>query len=157
MLIRAAQQGDLDAVGALWLELVLYHAALDSAMPQATEDGALRYANQVALRLGDWDYAVFVAEADGQVVGFLTAMIVEMLPSTFEGERGGMVGDIYVLPAYRGGTGRALLAVALDWFRLRQVRYYELYVASANDLGLAFWHAAGGRAIMYRMRAVIED
>jgi len=157
MLIRPAQQTDLDRVGALWLELVRYHAALDTAMPQAAADGAQRYANQLALRLDDWDYAIFVAEADGQVVGFITAMIVEMMPDTFEGERGGMIGDLYVMPAYRGGTGRALLEAALGWFRLRHVRYYELHVASANAVGLAFWRAVGGREIMYRMRAMIED
>ncbi|MCS6834500.1 MAG: GNAT family N-acetyltransferase [Anaerolineae bacterium] len=157
MLIRPARYTDLERIGTLWLELVRYHAALDPAMPQATQDGALRYANQLAVRLEDWDYAVFVAEVDGQVVGFITAMIVEMLPDTFEGERGGMVGDLYVQPDYRGGTGRALLEAALGWFRLRRVRYYELHVASANAVGLAFWRSAGGREIMYRMRVVIED
>lgn len=157
MLIRPAQQTDLESVGALWLELVRYHAALDSAMPQAAEDGPLRYANQLALRLDDWDYAAFIAEVDGQAVGFITAMIVDMLPDTFEGERGGMIGDLYVQPAHRGGTGRALLEAALGWFRLRRMRYYEMYVASANAIGLNFWRAVGGREIMYRMRAMIED
>jgi GNAT superfamily N-acetyltransferase len=151
------RETDLETVGKLWLALADYHAKLDPEMPIPAPDGTARYTAHLDYRLDDSLCCAFIAEEAGELVGYVTGMIVDLMPDVFVEERAGMIGDIYVLPEYRRqGTAHALLSATLDWFRLREVGYYEWYVANANPAGRAFWRNVGGRDVMTRMRATIE-
>lgn len=157
MLIRPMRETDLEAVGKLWLALAEYHRHLAPEMPIPAPDGIARYTAHLAYRLDDVLCCAFVAEEAGEVVGYVTGMVLDIMPDVFVEERAGMIGDIYVIPEQRGrGTAKALLSATLDWFRLRDVGYYEWYVASANVNGRAFWQKMGGQDVMVRMRAPIE-
>ncbi|MCI0353045.1 MAG: GNAT family N-acetyltransferase, partial [Acidobacteriales bacterium] len=57
----------------------------------------------------------------------------------------------------RRGVGRKLVKAMVDWFKERGVPYFDWQVASLNTEGLAFWRALGGRELMTRMRADVED
>ena len=127
-------------------------------MPVATQDGAKHYAERIHSRLSDNYTNVFVAEIDNQIVGYILAVIVNLLPEMFEQEYSGFIADVFVLPEYRKrNIGRALVQEAVSWFRGQGIEHYEWYVASQNITAVAFWRAVGGRNVMIRMRADTGD
>ncbi len=157
MKIRPAKTSDAVAISALWRELVTYHRQLDPAMPAAAEDGEQRYAARIMNRLDDPYTRVLVAEQDDQLVGFVLALIIDLLPEMFAPDYGGFVADIFVQEAYRGqGVGQALIRDVERWFMDHGVRHYEWYVAAHNPAGRAFWQSLGGRDVMTRMRVELE-
>jgi GNAT superfamily N-acetyltransferase len=158
ILIRAATLADAPAIGQMWLQLVAYHRVLDDRMPVAAPDGAARYASRVESSLDDTHTKVFVAEDDGKLVGYVMGVLVDLMPETFEDERGGFLADIFVQPNQRKqGVGKALVDALRRWFLARGVEHFEWYVASANTDGIAFWRSVGGSDVMLRMRAPTKE
>ncbi len=158
IVIRVATAADADAIGAMWRRLVEYHQALDRDLPEAAHDGAHRYAELLVQRMNDPFTRAFVAEDKGRPIGFVLGMIVDFVPDIFAQEPCGFLADIYVDILYRRrGLGRALVRTLVDWFKERGAPYFDWHVASANTEGLAFWRALGGRDLMMRMRADVED
>ena len=156
-MIRPATASDAPAISRLWEKLVAYHQTLDPDMPAAAPDGAARYGRSLVDRLDDNHTCVLVAEVDEQVVGYVLGVVVDLMPEMFEYHAGGFLADIFVEEAYRGqGIGRALVRALEDWFRDKELRYFEWHVASSNKSALAFWEAMGGHSFMVRMRAYIK-
>jgi GNAT superfamily N-acetyltransferase len=156
--IRTTTAADADAIGMLWAELVAYHRTLDPDLPIAAADGARRYARLLVQRLHDPNIYACVAESGGRPIGFALGMIVDLAPDIFAEEPCGFLADIYVDAAHRRqGIGRRLVQAVVDWFQERGVSYFDWQVASLNAEGLAFWRALGGRDLMIRMRANVED
>jgi len=158
MKVRVAQPEDAEAIGSLWLELVGYHRELDENMPKPSQDGAHRYAQRIRYTLDDDTHLVLVAEEDEALVGYNLGMVIDLLPDVFVSERAGMIADVYVRPEWRGqGVGTALMSAMRDWFALRGVTHYELYVAAVNEQGRRFWEKTmGGVPVMIRMRMPVE-
>lgn len=91
-------------------------------------------------RAGSDDRAVFVAEEEGVVVGFVT--VTER--AHFTGEVEGYVGELAVAEtATRSGTGRALMAAAEAWARDRGLRRLSLDTGAGNGGARAFYAALG--------------
>lgn len=159
MIIRVARAGDAQTISELWRELVAHHQLLDEAMPIAADDGKQRYAERIRYTLDDFNSQVYVADDNGDLVGYVLGTVVDLLPDTFQEQTAGMVADIYVKASRRSeGIGASLMRVMKDWFRLRDVDHYEWYVAASNETGVAFWRdKMGGRPIMLRMRAPITQ
>jgi ribosomal protein S18 acetylase RimI-like enzyme len=158
IIIRRVATADMDAIAALWQDLVAYHQSLDEALPAATPDGARLYAKRIEQRLSDPYTCAFIAEDQGRVIAFVLGMVVDLLPDIFAQEPGGFLADIYVEPAYRRrGVGRALVAALRTWFAEQNVHYFDWHVAARNPEGLAFWRSIGGRDMMVRMRAIVEE
>ncbi|MGB1286803.1 MAG: GNAT family N-acetyltransferase [Aggregatilineales bacterium] len=157
MIIRPAKDGDAQVIGQLWELLIAYHRELDPAsIPPPAADGAARYAGRVLRTLSDDSEIVFVAEIDEQIGGYVMGMIVDMLPETFEYQRGGLLADIYVDDAYRSrGVGEALVRALKNWLYGRGVMSMEWHVASQNAPGIAFWQKMGGREVMIRMQTTL--
>jgi GNAT superfamily N-acetyltransferase len=81
---------------------------------------------------------VFVAEHDGQVVGFANAG-----PSREEASAGELYA-IYVLPTSWGtGAGRALIQRTEDWLRSSGFREAILWVLEGNERAERFYRAGG--------------
>jgi len=157
-MIRPALENDLTAVGELWSELVAYHRQLSDIMPEAAPDGAKRYAQRLLARLDDPTLQVYVAEQEGEIVGFVVGMVVDLLPDIFTGEQSGFLADIYVKAAYRGaGIGHKLVKAMEDWFLLHNIHHYEWSVAYANQRGRTFWESIGGHNVFLRMRKQLGD
>ena len=153
VVIRPVTAEDAQAVGQLWVQLVQYHHELDERLPTASEQGAMLYARRIAERVDDTHMRAFVAEKDGEIIGFVLGMIVDLVPEMFQARTGGFLADIYVLDAHRGaGVGRGLADALADWFRSRGVSHMEWYVAHANRNGRAFWDKYGGDDVMIRMQ-----
>ncbi|MDZ7380036.1 MAG: GNAT family N-acetyltransferase [candidate division KSB1 bacterium] len=157
-IVRPATVADADSIGILWRKLVEYHRTLDADLPVAAPDGAHRYARLLAQRIDDPYTRAFVAEDRERIVGFVLGMIVDLTPDIFAQEPCGFLADIYVDVAYRRrGIGRQLVRALVEWFKGRGVPYFDWQVASQNAEGLAFWRALGGRDLMVRMRADVEE
>ncbi|MCU0496591.1 MAG: GNAT family N-acetyltransferase [Anaerolineae bacterium] len=152
-MIRLATASDTEAIAQLWEKLVAYHRALDPDLPDAATNGGRLYAQRLSDRMNDSHTRIFVAVEDGQVVGYVLGVIVDLVPEMFQPEIGGFLADIYVDAPYRGrGIGRDLVETLMAWFQERQVRYVEWFVASKNADAQAFWTSLGGRDMMIRMR-----
>jgi ribosomal protein S18 acetylase RimI-like enzyme len=157
VIIRPVKRADAPLVAQLWAELVAYHTALDTQLPQPAPDGGQRYADRVVQRINDPFTHVLVAEADGQIVGYVMGVIMDLLPDIFEQEPVGFIADIAVTQTYRRqGIGRMLVDELVVWFRGHRVHAYDWHVAAQNTEGQRFWEAVGGRPVMIRMRAPIE-
>jgi len=158
IVIRPAAAADAEAIAAQWSALVAYHKALDPDLPSEAADGKQRYARLLVQRMDDPYTRAFVAESSGRLIGYVLGMIVDLVPDIFAQEPCGFVADIYVEADYRRrGVGRALVKAVLDWFQEKGVPYFDWHVATANTEGIAFWRALGGRDMMLRMRARVED
>ena len=153
IIIRQAVEDDVDRIGELWTQLVTHHRLLDEQLPEAAEDGNTLYARHILNRLEDQYTRVFVAESEGQVVGYVFGIVVDLVPEMFIAEPGGFLADIYVDEKYRGkGIGRDLVDALTKWFRTRGVSYVELYVANKNDGARGFWDKIGAKDLMTRVR-----
>jgi GNAT superfamily N-acetyltransferase len=158
MNIRNATEADTSRIGEMWEALAAYHHGLDSGLPPAMRGGGAVYARRITARLNDPLSCVLVAEVDGQVVGYVLAVVLDMIPDMFIQENSGFLADIFVDEAYRRrAIGQALVDGVRAWFRSHGVRYYEWYVAENNVTGKQFWQASGGRALMLRMRSEVGE
>lgn len=154
VIIRPVNKGDADALGEMWLDLVAYHQKLTPDLPGPARGGEHRYVRRILERLDDPYTCALVAEVDGQVVGFILGMVIDLMPDIFDQRPSGFLADIYVEPQMRRhGVGRSLVNALVDWFRQCGIHSFEWHVASNNPAGIAFWRSVGGRDVMIRMRA----
>jgi mycothiol synthase len=86
----------------------------------------------------------FLAEQDGQVIGFHWTKVHEPTPGRFGGER---VGEVYVVgvdpAAQGGGLGRALTLAGLRYLASRGLGQIILYVEGDNAPALAVYTKLG--------------
>ncbi len=82
---------------------------------------------------------VLVAETAGRVVGMV---MVQVLISTAEGGRVGLLEDLLVGDGWRGrGVGSSLLRAAEEWARERGLLRLQLLADRENHAGLGFYRA----------------
>jgi GNAT superfamily N-acetyltransferase len=133
--IRSARPDDAETIATLIRELAAYERLEDQA--KATADDLTRHL------FGDRPSAeVLIAETDGVPVGF--ALFFSTF-STFRGQPGLYLEDIFVRPEHRGqGIGKALLArvarVAVD----RNCGRLEWSVLDWNTPSIEFYRSQGG-------------
>ena len=143
--IRPGTEADVPEMLRLWREMMDFHARVEPRfrpLPQPEGEGAWeKYLREDILGNSAW--CVFVADADGSLVGHIMGTVRDRVP-VFEPERYGYVTDIVVDPeARRSGIGRALFAALQDWFQAHGVSVLELQVAHHNPASQAFWRAMG--------------
>lgn len=90
---------------------------------------------------------VFVAEVEGEVVGFITT---RLFTDT------GRIANLGVDPAYRGrGLGKALIAHALDFFKEKGFKLARIETMVQNEIGQKLYPKMGfvevARQIHYAM------
>ena len=102
------------------------------------EAGTARALSHV-LRTPSADDGVFVAEQNGEPVGFV---YVYAEPDFFTGEAHAHISEIAVA-ADGTGAGQALIAKAEAWARGRGHRYVSLHVNARNDRAKAFYEQLG--------------
>jgi GNAT superfamily N-acetyltransferase len=138
LLIRPARPDDADTLVGLIHELAVYEKLEDQA--RATPESIRRHL------FGPRPFAeALIAEVDGQPVGF--ALFFHNF-STFRGQPGLYLEDLFVRPEYRGaGIGKALLArlaaLAVD----RGCGRMEWAVLDWNEPAIAFYRSLGARGM----------
>lgn len=144
-IIRSGTEEDLPAMLRLWREMMDLHARVEPRFrPLPLPSGEQAWEKHLRESVwGDKDWRVFVAEAEGELIGQIMGVVRDQVP-VFEPERYGYVTDIVVDPAARGsGVGQALFEALKAWFRERGVSHLELQVAYNNPVSQAFWRAMG--------------
>jgi GNAT superfamily N-acetyltransferase len=137
-MIRPARPQDVPAIHQLIRELADYEKSL--AQVTATEDDLRRslFAEQPAI-------FAHVAERDGAVVGFALWFLNY---STWLGQHGIYLEDLYVTPAVRGsGLGRALLAELARICVQRGYARLEWSVLDWNEPARGFYRLMGAAAM----------
>jgi GNAT superfamily N-acetyltransferase len=132
--VRRVRESDVDAVVGLVYELAEYERAPDACHVTAEQLHRALFRPSPAL-FGH------VAEMDGEVVG---CALWFLNFSTWDGEHGIYLEDLYVRPTARGsGLGKALLtALAEECVRQGYTRL-QWWVLNWNEPAIGFYHALG--------------
>src|SRR5262249_7625790 len=141
-IIREARRHDGPAVTALWKEMMDLHGALDGRF--RFESGATReFERHFVTTIRSRDARVLVAEAGGQVVGYILGEIHDR-KALYPAGKYGFISDICVTSCCRKqGMGRALVEGLMLWFKNRGITAVELFAADRNPESTAFWRAMG--------------
>jgi GNAT superfamily N-acetyltransferase len=113
-----------------------------------TEEG---YAWFLGTQMQRDDAVVFVADREGQVVGYVYAGIEPQSWKELR-EEAGFIHDVYVdEPARRGGIATALLEAAAAWLAERGMPRIVLWTAARNDSARRLFERLGFRHTMTEM------
>jgi N-acetylglutamate synthase-like GNAT family acetyltransferase len=132
MTVRGYRDEDRDACRGLWVELTQTHRDLYSA-PEIGGDDPGSYFDEHLELVGPEN--VWVAERDGQVVGF-TALIAKEKHAELE--------PIVVSGEHRGeGIGRALAETVISTAKERGMRQVIVRPVGRNADAIGFFHSRG--------------
>jgi ribosomal protein S18 acetylase RimI-like enzyme len=150
--IRRAGRQDLPALGRLGAHLLHVHYRFDRdrfmAPGEAPEAG---YAWFLGTQLDESDAAVFVAELDGKVVGYIYTGIEPQSWKELR-EPAGFIHDIVVEErGRRMGVAMALMDAAIEWLRERGMPRVILWVAQPNAPAQELFARLGFRRTMIEM------
>jgi ribosomal protein S18 acetylase RimI-like enzyme len=151
-IIRLATPEDLPALGRLGAILMRAHYGFDPQrfMDPGT-DPADGYAWFLGRQLKDNDVVIFVAEQDGNVIGYVYAGLE---PISWKELRDacGFVHDVVVDErGRRSGTATALIEAAVQWLRERGAPRVMLWTAEKNDGAQLLFEKLGFRRTMIEM------
>lgn len=184
--IRAARDGDADALASLARELLVYEKSLNETMGELTDWAAS--ADELRKQMLRPANRFFVAEKDGKVIGYIKVVIhgqqltlqelggmrwlldrlEEMARSlvTFVLRRprpnveaiGGYIAGAFVHPeARRASAGRLLVAAAENWLRAQGIATSELHVLHFNEGARRFWEEIGYEPLTLGMRKKLRE
>ncbi|HEY0160736.1 MAG TPA: GNAT family N-acetyltransferase [Thermoanaerobaculia bacterium] len=155
--IRRAERRDLPALGRLGAMLMRTHYAFDAHrfLPpgESAESGYAWFLGNV---LESPDGCVFVAEDEGEVVGYV---YVALEPLSWKELRGpaGFIHDVAVREESRGGgAARQLLAAGIDWLREQGAPRVILWTAAPNEAAQRLFRSLGFRDTMVEMTLELE-
>lgn len=152
--VRQAQEADQAAVGDLWIQLLEEQETLEGRFSMA-EDARERWENDFPMWLDNETRRVYVAESNGEIVGFASARRWGP-PPIYEESSEIYLDELYVRPDdRRQGFGTQLVTAIRQWTNRVGARRIRLRVLTANNAGRAFW--AAQNAIPLTMTLTLEQ
>jgi ribosomal protein S18 acetylase RimI-like enzyme len=150
--IRRAVASDAAALGRLGGLLLRTHYEFDRQRFMAPgDDPESGYASFLRWQIQEEDVAIFVAEQDGQVVGYVYAGLE---PQSWKELRdaAGFIHDVIVDAAgRRSGMATALVEAAAQWLKQRGAPRVLLWTASPNEGAQRLFERLGFRRTMIEM------
>jgi ribosomal protein S18 acetylase RimI-like enzyme len=136
---------DYPALRACFVELQTWEQSLEPDLP-APEEAADPYLAEVFRNCAENSGRVFLAEADGVVVGFI-CVLAKVPPSADDGIAPyGYISDLIVRAAHRRrGIGRELMIQAESFARECGAKQLKVGVLVHNEATHAFYRAGGFR------------
>lgn len=129
--VRLAQADDAVAIDAAGYEAALHHHRGAPTLLAPPLPTSLEWSESALLTSPD--SACFVAEVDGQVVGYVHVVTVEETRALFVAHRYGSIESVAVLPQFRGeGVGTMLLLAAENWLSHQGCKVVRLSVFASN-------------------------
>ncbi|MFW5649641.1 MAG: N-acetyltransferase family protein [Candidatus Alkaliphilus sp. MAG34] len=137
IVIRPATIEDVNQLADMYREM--YDILFAYGMPYKLNRGTIGEVLMLQLKARACKY--FVAEKDGQLVGFVAVDIMRMdRKLSYKNNVIAHIRDIYVSPAVgRTGIGTELLAKAEDWARGNGASIIECNVIANNEPAQNFW------------------
>jgi GNAT superfamily N-acetyltransferase len=150
--IRPAALADMPALGRLGAMLMRTHYEFDrQRFMDPGEDPANGYAWFLGKQLKDTDVVIFVAEQDGDVIGYVYAGLEPISWKELRDECG-FIHDIVVDErGRRSGTATALIEQAIEWLRARGAPRVMLWTAEQNAGAQQLFAKLGFRRTMIEM------
>ena len=154
MTIRPFHSKDRAAIDELAIKLHAHFAQVDDtaeSLPFASSRDARDYMQRMIDDSENMNGAMYVAEENGEVVGFVQGVIIDHQPgqdavfdAVHEPRKDGWIGLLYVEPEQRGsGIGRALLDEMKHYFQSKNCDTLRLKVLSGNQRAIAFYEKYG--------------
>jgi ribosomal protein S18 acetylase RimI-like enzyme len=152
VVIRRAVDEDLPALGRLGALLMRTHYEFDKQRFMSPgDDPEGGYAWFLGTQLRDDDVAVFVAETNGDVVGYVYAGIEPQSWKELR-EEAGFIHDIVVDErGRRHGLASRLMETATEWLASRGMPRVVLWTAEPNDGAQRLFERLGFRKTMVEM------
>lgn len=148
--IREARPGDLPEIGGLWRDLQRASAEYEPRL-MPNMGATAWFIDFLEDTLGSDGVAVYVAEAEGLIIGYTFGQILRR-PTLQSGDCG-YVADLCVREEYRGqGIGRRLYERLRSWFISRGVSAIEVQVVRANPASQTFWRKMGFHDFLRTLR-----
>ena len=148
---RRATEADLPALCVLGQMVnLLHHEAHPTlfAPASAPERDDAHWRRSVSLP----HMLAYLAECDGEPVGFITAGVADETHSLMQPVRYAWVGTVGVQPAYRGaGVGRTLMTMVEQWAVAQQAVDLRLMVWAFNQHAIRLYEELGFEARMIGM------
>jgi ribosomal protein S18 acetylase RimI-like enzyme len=150
--VRRATEADSPALGRLGALLIHTHVAFDPRRFMTPAGNAEEgYAWFLRTQLRDDNVAVFVAERDGDVIGYVFAGLEPRSWKELR-EAAGFVHDVAVEETGRRlGAATALIEAAVEWLRSRGAPRVMLWTAEQNDGAQRLFARLGFRRTMIEM------
>lgn len=140
--LRPATQHDIPTLTDLWLEKMVLVAQADSRI-KLLPDAAVRWASDAGKWLGDERCAIFCAEQNGHIVGFIIGWL-QSGPPGITPEQFGIVTELALdMHQYQQGAARALLAPLRAWFSERGADAVMVLIPHRHPVQQAFWRSLG--------------
>lgn len=158
VLIRKAEARDVASLGRLGAMLMRAHYAFDSRRFLTPGEGAERgYASFLGSVLGSDDGAVFVADDEGTITGYVYAALEPLSWKELRGAAG-FIHDVAVSEEARGaGVGRELMQAAIAWLRERGAPRVILWTAAPNEAARTLFKSLGFRETMAEMTMELQN
>ena len=142
MRIRMASQTDLEMAAQLWYERIalLRESGANIALaPDAIDAWRQRARNWI----GDGEYAFFIAEMNGTVIGLIVVTVIAGQPGLLPDHIGTIMELAVDLHQPHRGLSMALLGQAKAWLKSREVETLEIQAPAHYPVEDAFWRAQG--------------
>ena len=150
--VRPGRRDDALEVARLWIRSAEEHSLYDLVYAPAPDAEKIMRRFLADLCMDSYS-CLFVAEADKEMIGFLSGELREGSPA-FKPKTWATVEDIYVAPDYRNlGIGHALLKECQKWAKKKGADGVSLQVATGNVRARRFYEALGFREVsVYKVK-----
>ena len=144
--VRPGKRDDAASAARLWVRSASEHTVYDTVY--ATAPDAEKVMRRFLADLSSSSHScLFVAERNGEVVGFLSGELRDGSPA-FKPKTWATVEDIYVVPDHRSlGIGYALFEECMEWAEQKGANGISLQVAAANTRARKFYEELGFREV----------
>ena len=141
--IRDMVPADFPMILSLWHELVAYHKPISGSLYELTPSADMTYERWLTRRLKDDGAQVWIAESEGQMVGYILIMMGFRSP-VYAVNNVGMICDLIVTRAVRRtGVATSLVSHAILALLNQGVETVQVNYDHENDAACAFWTQMG--------------
>jgi GNAT superfamily N-acetyltransferase len=155
VIYRQATEADFPIVAAMYVKLDLLLRQHTYTFPEVENVGEL-WLDMFRRTLGRFS-VLYVAEYEGEVVGFIVAR-VKRVPEYLGGVMIGELKDMWVEHNVRRlGLGEKLLRMAIEWCREQKVYSVEAQILLGNEPIIKLVEYLGMKKELYQLRMMWED
>jgi GNAT superfamily N-acetyltransferase len=155
VIYRQATEADFPIVASMYAKLDQLLRQHTYTFPEVENVGEL-WLEMFRRTLGRFS-VLYVAEHQGEVVGFIVAR-VKRVPEYLGGVMVGELKDMWVEPKVRRlGIGEKLLRMAIEWCREQKVYSVEAQILLGNEPIIKLVEHLGMKKELYQLRMMWED